>query len=190
MAYIADHIAKDPDAKKWILMAGPSSSGKTTFAKRLAIQLRVNGFQPVTISVDNYFVDREKSPRNENGNIDFEAIENIDLQLLNEHVCQLDQRKTVDLPHFNFETGKREYNGRTLQVAKDQLVMMEGIHCLNPRLMPDLPAKHTYKIYISALTQLNLDFYNRIPTTDNRLIRQLVRDHQFRGYSALDTLKM
>ncbi len=190
IAQIADHIHANCSKMKWILIAGPSSSGKTTFAKRLVVQLKVNGLRPVTISTDNYFVDREKTPKDEKGDYDFENIETIDLQLFNEHLERLDRGEEVELPHFNFEEGKRVFRGERLRVEPDQLVLVEGIHSLNPKLSRAVPPEHKFRIYISALTQLNLDSNNRISTTDNRLVRRLVRDHMFRGNSALTTLSM
>jgi len=190
IARIADDIHRSRDRIKWILIAGPSSSGKTTFAKRLAVQLRVNGLQPVTISVDNYFVNREQTPRDEKGEYDFENLETIDLALFNDHLKKLDEGGEVDVPRYDFETGSREYRGEKLRIAHDQLVLVEGIHALNPKLTESVPAAHKLRIYVSALTQLNLDFNNRISTTDNRLVRRLVRDNAFRGNSALTTLSM
>ena len=190
IARIADHICEHRSRLKWILIAGPSSSGKTTFAKRLAVQLRVNGLQPLTVSVDNYFVDREKTPRTPEGEFDFENIETIDLPLFNDHLKQLDAGEEVNLPFFNFPEGRQEFKGDKLCIGKDELVIIEGIHALNPRLTHVLPARHKFKIYVSALTQLNLDFHNRISTTDNRLIRRMVRDNRFRGNTALMTLQM
>ncbi len=190
IAKIADQVKAERERIKFILIAGPSSSGKTTFAKRLSVQLRVNGLNPVAISVDNYFVDRDRTPRDENGDFDFEHIEAIDLELFNRHLVELMEGKAIDLPRFNFEQGIKEYNGNMLQLCGDQVVILEGIHCLNPRLTEAIAAGNKFKIYISALTQLNLDSHNRIATTDNRLVRRLVRDNQFRGHSALTTMKM
>ena len=190
VARIADHIFLHKDHLRWLLIAGPSSSGKTTFARRLAVQLRVNGLQPVTISVDNYFVDREHTPKDARGENDYEHIEAIDLPLFNDHLRRLDAGEEVNLPTFNFQTGRQEFNGHKLKLQPNQIVILEGIHCLNPRLTEVLPKEHKFRIYISALTQLNLDHSNRISTTDNRLVRRLVRDHQFRGHSALVTMNM
>lgn len=190
IARIADHIYENRHRIKWILIAGPSSSGKTTFAKRLAVQLRVNGLRPATISVDNYFVSRDKTPRDENGQPDFEHIETIDLPFLNDHLARLDRGEEVELPHFNFEKGEREFRGERMRIEPDQMVILEGIHALNPRMSEAIPPDHKFKIYVSALTQLNLDSNNRISTTDNRLIRRLVRDNNFRGNSALTTLQL
>ncbi len=190
IARIADNIAERNPQVKSILVAGPSSSGKTTFSKRLAVQLKVNGLQPVTISVDDYFVDREHTPRDEHGQLDFEHIETIDLKLFNEHLRALDAGEEVELPKFNFAIGKREYKGNKMKIGEDQLLIIEGIHALNPRLTEQVPAPHKFKVYVSALTQLNLDFNNRISTTDNRLIRRMIRDNRFRGNSALATLQM
>jgi uridine kinase len=190
IAQIADHVAHHRDRIRWLLIAGPSSSGKTTFAKRLAVQLRVNGLQPVTVSVDNYFVNRELTPKDSKGENDYEHIEAIDLKLFNEHLRRLDAGERVELPTFNFQLGRQEFKGETLQLAPNQMVILEGIHCLNPRLTEQLPKERKFRIYISALTQLNLDSSNRISTTDNRLVRRLVRDYQFRGHSALVTMNM
>jgi uridine kinase len=190
IAQIADHVYHHRENIRWLTIAGPSSSGKTTFAKRLAVQLRVNGLQPVTISVDNYFVDRTRTPKDANGDNDFEHIEAIDLQLFNEHLSRLDKGEEVELPTFNFQLGRQEFKGDKMKLAPNQLVILEGIHCLNPRLTEVLPKERKFRIYISALTQLNLDSNNRISTTDNRLVRRLVRDHQFRGHSAAVTMNM
>ncbi len=188
IALIADEIAKRKNAKM-ILIAGPSSSGKTTFAQRLGIQLKINGLKPVTISVDNYFVEREDTPRDENGNYNFEDIEAIDLKLFNDHLTKLLNGEEVEMPEFDFKVGTKRYNGKKLKLAKDEVLVIEGIHCLNDKLTSSISKDEKFKIYISDLTVLNMDYYNRISSTDNRLIRRIVRDYQFRGYSALHTLK-
>ncbi len=188
VANIADEIQKHKDRGNIILIAGPSSSGKTTFAHRLKIQLMVNGMKPISISVDNYFVDREKTPINEFGEYDFESINALDIELLNEHLTQLIQGEEVEMPIYNFKLGKREYNGNAIKIKPDQPIIIEGIHGLNEQLTYSIPEDHKFKIYISCLTQLNIDNHNRIPTTDVRKLRRLVRDHQYRGYSASDTL--
>ena len=189
IAKIADKIASNKNLKV-ILVAGPSSSGKTTFAKRLEIELKLNGLKPKTISVDNYFVERKDTPRDENGEYNFESIDAIDVKLLNTHILELLKGKEVKMPTFNFHTGTKEYKGNTMNLAKDEVLIMEGIHCLNDKLTYLIPKEQKFKIYISALTVLNIDYYNRIPTTDTRLIRRIVRDYKFRGYSAMHTLKM
>lgn len=186
---IADIICEDEDVNM-ILIAGPSSSGKTTFAERLAIQLKVNGKRPVSISVDNYFVDRENTPLNEDGTYDFEVINAIDLDKLNEDLVKLLEGKEIELPKFNFLTGKREYSGHKIKVDKDHPIIVEGIHGLNPELTREIPEKNKYKIYISALTQLNIDSHNRIPTTDTRLIRRIIRDNNHRGNDAIRTFEL
>ena len=190
IAQVADYIFIHGDKLKWALIAGPSSSGKTTFAKRLAVQLRVTGLRPVTISLDNYFVNREHTPLDEHGQPDFENLETVDLALFNEHLQRLDRGEEVELPTFNFEKGAREFHGEKLRIERDQIVLIEGIHGLNPRLTKSLPAERKIRIYVSALTQLNLDSNNRISTTDNRLLRRMVRDNNFRGNSALTTMQM
>lgn len=186
---IADNIIKR-NGVKVILIAGPSSSGKTTFAKRLGIQLRLNGLKPVTISVDNYFVERKETPLDENGNYDFECLESIDLKLFNEHLTTLLNGGEIKCPTFDFKEGTKKYNGETMKLADDEILVIEGIHCLNDELTSSIPKDKKYKIYISALTVLNIDYYNRISTTDSRLMRRMVRDHNFRGYPALDTLEI
>ena len=173
-----------------VLIAGPSSSGKTTFAKRLGIQLRLNGLKPRTISVDNYFVEREQNPKDEYGNYDFECIEALDIKLFNEHLVKLLKGEEIELPTFDFTNGHKKYNGETMKIENDEILVIEGIHCLNDKLTSSIPKEQKYKIYISALTVLNIDYYNRISTTDTRLIRRIVRDNQFRGYSATHTIKM
>jgi len=189
IANIADSIARRGGVKV-VLIAGPSSSGKTTFAERLGIQMRLNGLKPVTISVDNYFVEREETPKDENGNYDFESIYAIDLKLFNNHLTRLLNGEEIDMPTFNFTTGHKEYRGNKLKLEEDQVLVIEGIHCLNDQLTFEIPKEQKFKIYISALTVLNIDYHNRISTTDTRLIRRIVRDNQFRGYDALHTLKM
>lgn len=190
IAGIADNIAKNKDLKV-VLIAGPSSSGKTTFAKRLALQLRINGLKPKTISVDNYFVERKDTPVDENGDYDFENIKAIDTNLLNNDLLKLLNGEEIKAPTFNFHTGSKEYSDQnTMKLEDDEILIMEGIHCLNDELTYLIPKKQKFKIYISCLTVLNIDYYNRISTTDSRLIRRIVRDYQFRGYSAMHTLKM
>ena len=189
LANIADKIAKRKEVKV-VLIAGPSSSGKTTFAQRLGLQLRLNGLKPVTISVDNYFVEREDTPVDENGNYDFECLEAIDLKLFNDHLTRLLAGEEIEMPSFDFETGTKQYKGHFLQLQENDILVIEGIHCLNDYLTAAIPQNQKYKIYISALTVLNIDYYNRISTTDSRLVRRIVRDNQFRGYSALHTLKI
>ena len=187
IANIADDIANHKNVKM-VLIAGPSSSGKTTFAQRLGIQLRLNGLNPVTISVDNYFVERQDNPRDENGDYDFECIEAIDLKLLNEHLVKLLNGEEIEVPRFDFHVGTKRYEGRKMKMEPNDILVIEGIHCLNDKLTSQIAKKEKYKVYISALTVLNLDRYNPISTTDTRLIRRIVRDYQFRGYSAKHTI--
>lgn len=189
LAEIASRIAADR-SRKFIMIAGPSSSGKTTFSRRLSIQLLAAGLKPHPISVDNYFVEREMTPKDENGNYNFECLEAMDIELFNQQMCDLLAGKTVDLPTFNFKTGKKEYNGDQLTMGEDDILVIEGIHCLNDQLSHSLPRESKFKIYISALTQLNIDEHNRIPTTDGRLIRRLVRDARTRGSDAARTIAM
>ena len=186
LAHIADMIRENN--KRIILIAAPSSSGKTSFANRLSIHLKVNHLRPISISLDDYFVDREKTPLDEFGNYDFESIYSIDLEQFNKDLNQLLQGEEIEVPRFNFRTGKREYLGKKLKIEKDQPIILEGIHGLNPMLTSSILDKEKFKIYISALTQINLDNHNRIPTTDLRLIRRIVRDFNFRGYSAEKTI--
>ena len=187
ISQIADKIA-ERKGTKMVLIAGPSSSGKTTFAQRLGIQLRINGLKPVTISVDNYFVERPDTPRNEKGEYDFESIDAIDIDLFNRHLIALLNGEEVEMPEFDFHRGTKVYNGNKVKLAPDEILVIEGIHCLNDKLTERIPSEQKYKIYISALTVLNMDAFNRISTTDTRLIRRIVRDNQFRGYSAKDTI--
>lgn len=189
IAYLADNIS-NKDNIKLVLIAGPSSSGKTTFLNRLGIQLKVNGSIPVKISLDDYFIDRENSPRDENGNYDFESIKSIDLKLFNDHINELLKGNEIEIPRYNFKTGKREWHGERLRLPNNGVILVEGIHGLNPLLTKDIPDENKFKIYISALTQLNVDNHNRISTTDVRKIRRIVRDYLSRGYSAEETLLM
>lgn len=175
---------------KFVMIAGPSSSGKTTFSHRLSVQLRTHGLTPHPIAADDYFVDREKTPRQPNGDYDFECLEAIDTQKFNEDMCALLAGERVELPTFNFVTGKREYRGNFKQLGPDDILVIEGIHGLNDKMSYALPADSKYKIYISALTTLNIDEHNRIPTTDGRLLRRLVRDARTRGASGKRTIQM
>ena len=189
IAEIADKIFNRRDTRI-VLIAGPSSSGKTTFANRLAIQLRVNGLIPIPISLDDYFVNREDTPIDEDGEYDFETIQSVDIKLFNEQLREILKGNEVELPTFNFLTGKREWIGNKIKLPQNGVVIIEGIHGLNPILTSEIDDKYKFKIYISALTQLNLDNHNRISTTDVRRIRRIVRDHLSRGHEAEDTLKM
>lgn len=186
---IAEMIANRPD-KKIVMIAGPSSSGKTSFSHRLSIQLKAKGLRPHPIEVDNYFVNRVDSPRDEQGNYNYEALECLDVELFNQNMTDLLAGKTVEMPIYNFIKGEREYHGDFLTLGPDDVLVLEGIHCLNEKLSYTLPRKHKFKVYISALTQLNIDEHNRIPTTDGRLIRRIVRDARKRGASAQDTIRM
>lgn len=188
IAQIADYLTEHHRDVRVILVAGPSSSGKTTFAQRLRTQLRVNGLRPVSISLDDYFVDRQFTPRDERGDYDFESIEALDLELFNDHLTRLLAGEEVKLPTYNFVHGQREYRGHKIRIDADQPLIIEGIHGLNERLTASVPRRQKCKIYISALTQLGIDRHNRIPTTDTRLIRRIVRDSQFRAHDAGKTL--
>lgn len=186
---IAKQISQERDRLRVILIAGPSSSGKTTFAQRLTVQLRVEGLQPVAIGLDDYFVDRHLTPLDEDGNADFEALEAIDIELFNEHLIKLIQGNEVHIPTFHFPTGTRQWNGKKLKVRPDQPIIIEGIHGLNDRLTTSIPKGRKFKIYISALTNLNLDYHTRISTTDVRMLRRIIRDNQFRGHDARATIE-
>lgn len=188
ISQIADKILEKKGVKM-VLIAGPSSSGKTSFAQRLGIQLKINGLRPVTISVDNYFVERSQTPLNENGEYDFESIDAIDINLFNKHLLALMNGEEIEMPEFDFHEGTKRYNGNKIKMEKDDVLVIEGIHCLNDKLTEKIPHDQKYKIYISALTVLNMDAFNRISTTDTRLIRRIVRDNQFRGYSAKRTIE-
>ena len=190
LAEIADHIAKRSDELRLVLIAGPSSSGKTSFAQRLRIQLRVNGLEPVSISLDDYFRNRADTPRTPEGVYDFEALEALDVPLFNQQMVALLKGEEVKLPYYNFLTGEREWGHYDpLAITPKQPIIIEGIHGLNEALSAAVPRRNKYKIYVSALTQLNIDAHNRIPTTGARLMRRLVRDYQFRGATALKTLR-
>ena len=189
IAQIADMISERKDTKI-VLIAGPSSSGKTTFANRLSIQLRVNGYVPIPISLDDYFVDREHTPRDENGEYDFESLYSLDLELFNDHLGRLLKGEEVEIPSFNFKKGEREWIGNKIKLPSNGIMLIEGIHGLNPLLTASISENQKFKIYISALTQLNLDNHNRIATTDIRRVRRIVRDYLSRGYGAEETLKM
>ena len=188
LAEIAADIARRREELRVVLIAGPSASGKTTFSKRLAVQLLATGLRPVAVELDNFFVDRENTPKDAQGNYDFESLYAVDLELLNDLLLKLLKGRQARLPHYNFKQGKRE-PGDLLKLGKDCVILLEGIHGLNPDLVPNVPQEHVYRIYVSALTQLNLDHYNRVPTTDTRLVRRLVRDARERGYGALETLR-
>ncbi len=190
IAEIADNIFKRKESVGIVLIAGPSSSGKTTFTKKLSIQLRVMGFNPVSISLDDFFLPREQTPRDKDGKYDFESIDAIDVALLNETLISLFAGNIVEIPVFDFKLGKRGPKGKELRLTSRNILLMEGIHGLNDKLTHKIPGDKKYKVYVSALTQLNLDDHNRISTTDNRLIRRMVRDNQFRGHSASQTLGM
>jgi len=185
---IADKIRKKRKKLKLILISGPSSSGKTTFSKRLDVQLKVNGLNPVKISLDNFFVNREDNPVDENGNYDFEALEAIDVELFNQKILELMEGKEIDVPKFSFEEGKRYYDGEKLSVKKKDLIIVEGIHGLNPKLTGKIPEENKYKIYVSALTSISIDGHNLIKTSDNRLIRRMIRDYKYRGYHSAETI--
>lgn len=187
IALIADEIAARKDTKI-ILISGPSSSGKTTFSKRLQIQLLVNGIRPVIISMDNYFVNRVDTPRDENGEWDFEHINTLDLPYFRAQMKDLLAGKKVELPTYSFEKGERIFEGNTLQLEQDNVIILEGLHALNPTLLPDIPREATYKIFVSALTTINIDNHNWIPTIDIRLLRRVVRDYKYRNYSARETI--
>lgn len=187
LAAIAAEIAARRPQIKLVMISGPTSAGKTTFSKRLAIQLMALGIHPVAIGMDNYFVNREQTPRDEKGDYDFEALEAVDVPLFQEHLAQLMSGETITQPLYNFHTGQREEGGQ-LSIGSDHVIIVEGIHGLNPCLVENLPPDSYYRIFINAFTQLNLDRHNRVPTTDTRLLRRIVRDAARRGYTASDTI--
>lgn len=188
LARIAADIAAERERIKIVLVAGPSASGKTTFSKRLAVQLLAQGLRPFPLALDDYFVDRERTPRDEKGQFDYETIYALDLNLFNDNLRDLIAGRATRLPHYNFITGRSE-PGLTVTLGPDHIVIVEGIHGLNPALVPGLPPERVYRVYVSALTQLNLDRHNRVSTTDSRLVRRIVRDTTTRGYNAADTLR-
>ena len=191
IARIADTIyqrGENGGKVRLVLISGPSSSGKTTFCKRLSVQLMTNGLKPYSISLDNYFVDREETPVDEKGNYDYESLYALDLKLFNANLRSLLKGEEIEVPTFNFALGKKEYKGNKLRIDSNTILILEGIHALNPELTPLIPPEKKFKIYVSALTTISLDDHNWIPTTDNRLIRRIIRDNNYRGYSARETI--
>ena len=188
VASIADMIFERGEKVRFVLISGPSSSGKTTFSKRLSVQLMVSGLKPVVLSLDNYFVNRVDTPLDENGEWDFEHLHSLDLPLFNQHLKQLLNGEEVEIPAFNFEDGIRYSKGEKLRLKEDGILVMEGIHALNPELIIDIPSETTFKIYVSALTTISIDNHNWIPTADTRLLRRIIRDYRFRNYSARETI--
>ena len=188
IAQIADEIAKNKSIKM-VLIAGPSSSGKTTTCKRLSVQLAVNSIQPIGISLDDYFLDRDQTPRDEDGDYDFEHLHALNIPLLNEQINALLRGEEVELPRYNFQKGKSEWSGRKLQLKGKEVLVVEGIHALNPELTAQIPQEQIYRVYASALTTILLDNHNYVPTTDNRLLRRIIRDHKYRGVTAQETIR-
>lgn len=187
IAVVADQIQSS--GCRIVLLAGPSSSGKTTTSKRLAVQLAAVGLRPRMISMDNYFVNREQTPRDEKGDYDYECLQALDIALFNEQLQTLLSGGAVSLPKYNFQTGHREQSGTTTQLSDNEVLIIEGIHALNPQLTPNLPREQKYQLYVSALTTIQLDEQRRISTSDNRLLRRIIRDSKFRGYSATETIR-
>ena len=188
IAQIADEIARRKSVKM-VLIAGPSSSGKTTTCKRLSLQLAVNGINPVGISLDDYFLDREQTPKDENGDYDFEHLHALNLPLLNEHLKALFNGEEIELPRYNFQKGKSEWSGKKLRLKGNEMLVLEGIHALNPELTGDIPEEKIFRVYASALTTILLDSHNYVPTTDNRMLRRIIRDHKYRGVTAQETIR-
>ena len=188
IAQIADEIARRKSVKM-VLIAGPSSSGKTTTCKRLSLQLAVNGINPVGISLDDYFLDREQTPKDENGDYDFEHLHALNLPLLNEHLKALFNGEEIELPRYNFQKGKSEWSGKKLRLKGNEMLVLEGIHALNPELTGDIPDEKIFRVYASALTTILLDSHNYVPTTDNRMLRRIIRDHKYRGVTAQETIR-
>ncbi|MCX6558811.1 MAG: nucleoside kinase [Candidatus Aminicenantes bacterium] len=189
IARIADTITAKKEDLRLVLIAGPSASGKTTFSKRLATQLQANGIRPLALSMDNYFIDRESCPRDEGGELDFEALDALDLNLFNRHLADLLEGREVAVPMFHFETGSRKSEHQHLWLEDDQILVVEGIHALNPKISASVPERNKFRIYVSALTQLTVNDHSRISTTDTRILRRLVRDSRFRNYNGDQTLK-
>lgn len=187
VAYIADMIDQRQNVKL-VLISGPSSSGKTTLSKRLSVQLMVNGLKPVIISMDNYFVNRVNTPKDESGDYDFETLHALDLPFFNKQMEQLLNGEEVELPFYNFENGTRMFKGEKIRLQHDTVIILEGIHALNPELLTEIPKEKIFKIYVSALTTISIDNHNWVPTTDTRLLRRIIRDHRYRNYSARDTI--
>lgn len=188
VAHIADMISQRGKQVRLVLVSGPSSSGKTTFSKRLSIQLMVCGLKPLSISLDNYFVNREETPLDINGEWDFEHLHALDLNLFNQHIRQLLDGEEIEVPFFNFENGKRVYNGQKLRLNDENILILEGIHALNPDLLPGISKDVTFKVYVSPLTTISIDNHNWIPTTDTRLLRRIIRDYRYRNYTARETI--
>jgi uridine kinase len=188
IAQIADQIAHTKGIKM-VLIAGPSSSGKTTTCKRLSVQLAVNGIMPIGISLDDYFLDRDKTPKDDNGDYDFEHLHALNIPLLNEQMNALFRGEEIELPRYNFQAGKSEWSGRKLQLKGKEMLVVEGIHALNPELTAQIPDEQIFRVYASALTTILLDSHNYVPTTDNRLLRRIIRDHKYRGVSAVETIR-
>ena len=190
LSRIADQIAENHKKIKLILIAGPSSSGKTTTSKKLEVYLQSKGIKTHQISIDDYFYDRDKTPKLENGELDFESLNAVDVTLFNKHLTKLLEGEKVELPEYNFVLGKREYKGKTLQMGSDDVIVIEGLHGLNDDLTISIERRYKFKIYISPLTQLNIDNHNRIHTSDTRKLRRIVRDNKYRSHSAAETLRM
>ena len=188
VAHVADLITQRTEKVRFVLISGPSSSGKTTFSKRLSIQLMVSKLKPVMLSLDNYFVNRDATPTDENGAYDFEHLHALDLTLFNDNLKQLLAGNEVEIPSFNFEDGKRYFKGNTIKMNEDSILIIEGIHALNPELMTEIPPSTTFKIYVSALTTIAIDNHNWVPTADTRLLRRIIRDNRYRNYSARETI--
>ena len=188
IAMIADEIARRKGVRM-VLIAGPSSSGKTTTCKRLSVQLAVNSMKPVNISLDDYFLDRDQTPRDESGDYDFEHLHALNIPLLNEQMNALFRGEEVELPHYNFHEGRSEWSGKKIQLKENEILVVEGIHALNPELTADIPKDQIFRVYASVLTTILLDNHNYIPTTDNRLLRRIIRDHKYRGVSAQETIR-